>query len=38
MGDEVVDSFYLRDRSGSKITDADALAELERAVLHALSA
>ena len=37
MGAEVVDSFYLRDRSGSKITDADALAELERAILHALS-
>ncbi len=37
MGDEVVDSFYVRDRAGNKILDQDALRELERAILHALS-
>jgi [protein-PII] uridylyltransferase len=37
MGDEVVDSFYVRDRGGEKILDRDALRELERAIIHALS-
>jgi [protein-PII] uridylyltransferase len=37
LGAEVVDSFYLRDRAGAKITDEAALAELDRAILHALS-
>jgi [protein-PII] uridylyltransferase len=36
VGDEVVDSFYVRDRAGAKI-GPDGLRELERAVLHALS-
>ena len=30
LGDEVVDSFYLRDRDGAKVTDPDYLAEIER--------
>jgi [protein-PII] uridylyltransferase len=37
LGAEVVDSFYVRDRAGEKITDEDGLRELERAILHALS-
>jgi [protein-PII] uridylyltransferase len=38
MGYEAVDSFYVRHPDGSKPTDADMLAELERAILHALNA
>ena len=37
LGAEVVDSFYVRDHSGAKVTDDDGLRELERAILHALS-
>jgi [protein-PII] uridylyltransferase len=37
LGHDVVDSFYLRDRAGQKITDDRQLVELERAILHALS-
>jgi [protein-PII] uridylyltransferase len=37
LGVEVVDSFYVRDRAGAKVTDDEALRELERAILHALS-
>ncbi len=37
MGSEVVDSFYLRDRAGGKLIDDSLLAELERALLHALA-
>jgi [protein-PII] uridylyltransferase len=37
LGHEVVDSFYLRDRAGGKITDARQIAELERAVVHSLT-
>ncbi|MGH9210934.1 MAG: [protein-PII] uridylyltransferase [Acidimicrobiales bacterium] len=36
LGPMVVDSFYLRDAAGRKITDRATLAEVERAVLHAL--
>jgi [protein-PII] uridylyltransferase len=37
MGAEVVDTFYVRNRSGEKIRSSDALRELERAILHALA-
>jgi len=37
MGAEVVDSFYVVDRQGEKLTDKDRIAELERAVLFELS-
>ncbi|MBW3591426.1 MAG: ACT domain-containing protein, partial [Actinobacteria bacterium] len=36
MGDEVVDSFYLRGRQGGKITDRFHLGEIEKAILHRL--
>jgi [protein-PII] uridylyltransferase len=36
LGPLVVDSFYLRDPSGRKMTDPVILGEIERAVLHAL--
>jgi [protein-PII] uridylyltransferase len=38
LGAHVVDAFYVRDRFGHKIEDADMLAEVERAVLHAVNA
>ncbi len=38
LGGEVVDAFYVRDSAGLKISDPGDLAELRRAVLHALSA
>ena len=34
LGSDVVDAFYVRDSSGSKITDADHLAEIELSVLR----
>src|SRR5690606_14480793 len=37
LGRTVVDSFYLRDRTGAKVTDERQLAELERAIVHALT-
>lgn len=37
MGHEVVDTFYVQDAAGRKVTDAFHLAEIERAVLHALT-
>jgi [protein-PII] uridylyltransferase len=37
QGSAVVDSFYVRDRAGKKITDTAHLAELERAILHVLA-
>ncbi len=37
LGEELVDSFYLRDRDGKRVTDPDYLAELERAILHAVT-
>lgn len=36
MGPKVVDSFYLQGADGQKLTDEAALAELERAVVHAI--
>ncbi len=36
LGTDVVDAFYVRDRSGSKITEQPRLAEIERAILHAI--
>lgn len=38
LGDRVVDAFYVRSSNGAKITDEDHLAEVRRAVLHALDA
>jgi [protein-PII] uridylyltransferase len=35
LGSEVVDSFYVRDATGSKVLDGDYLKEVERAILHA---
>ncbi|WP_208027639.1 [protein-PII] uridylyltransferase [Rhabdothermincola sediminis] len=37
LGAEVIDSFYVCDRSGGKVTDPNHLVELERAILHALA-
>tara|TARA_Y100001947_G_scaffold3949_1_gene3409 strand:+ start:58 stop:318 length:261 start_codon:yes stop_codon:yes gene_type:complete len=34
LGPDVVDAFYVRDSSGSKITDAEHLAEIELSVLR----
>jgi [protein-PII] uridylyltransferase len=36
LGPRVVDSFYVRDGQGAKVTDPGVLAEIERALLHAL--
>jgi [protein-PII] uridylyltransferase len=36
LGDTVVDAFYVRNAAGEKITDAGHLAEIERALLHAV--
>jgi [protein-PII] uridylyltransferase len=36
LGHRVVDSFYVRDIHGGKITDADHLVEIEKALLHSL--
>lgn len=38
LGSEVVDAFYVRDRNGHKVTEQRRLAEIERAILHALHA
>jgi [protein-PII] uridylyltransferase len=37
IGMEVVDTFYVRTWSGALVTDAFHRAEIERAVLHAVS-
>ena len=34
LGSEVIDAFYIRDQSGSKVKDPDHLAEIELAVLR----
>ncbi|MFV2038938.1 MAG: [protein-PII] uridylyltransferase [Acidimicrobiales bacterium] len=36
LGHDVVDSFYVRDRRGAKIDDPQYLAEIERALHHAV--
>ncbi|HEY8524885.1 MAG TPA: [protein-PII] uridylyltransferase [Acidimicrobiales bacterium] len=38
LGPQVVDSFYVRGRDGRKVADPVVLAEVERALLHALDA
>jgi hypothetical protein len=36
MGPHAVDSFYVRDQDGTKLTDATALAALEQDIIAAL--
>jgi [protein-PII] uridylyltransferase len=36
LGAHVVDAFYVRDQSGVKVVDTTLMAEIERAVLHAV--
>ncbi len=36
LGDDVVDSFYIRDGDGNKVEDPEVLAEIERAMHHAM--
>lgn len=38
IGDEVVDAFYVRTSSGTKLTDPAHRSEVERAILHAITA
>lgn len=37
LGHEVIDTFYVRDATGEKVTDGSYVAEIERALLHAVS-
>ena len=37
MGHDVVDAFYVRERNGAKVTDAADVAEIETALLHAMT-
>jgi [protein-PII] uridylyltransferase len=37
LGHEVVDTFYVTTRDGAKVTDPDLVADLERALLAALT-
>ncbi|MDP9073486.1 MAG: hypothetical protein M3N98_04785, partial [Actinomycetota bacterium] len=37
LGAQIVDSFYLRDAGGAKLSDPKLLAEVEKAVLHSLT-
>jgi len=37
LGAHVVDSFYIRDSRGRKVTDDDTLLELEQAVVHSVA-
>jgi [protein-PII] uridylyltransferase len=37
LGEDVVDSFYVADRSGGKVVDPDHIAEVDRAIRHAIS-
>jgi [protein-PII] uridylyltransferase len=36
LGDDVVDSFYVVDRSGNKVVDRDHIGEVESAIRHAI--
>jgi [protein-PII] uridylyltransferase len=36
LGAQVVDAFYVRDRSGAKVDDSGLMAEIERALLYAV--
>lgn len=36
IGNDAVDSFYVRDAAGRKVTDPEHLGEIERALLHSL--
>nr|MBA2624317.1 ACT domain-containing protein [Acidimicrobiia bacterium] len=36
LGEEVVDSFYVRTRDGAKVVDRDHQREVHRALVHAL--
>jgi [protein-PII] uridylyltransferase len=38
LGAQVVDAFYIVDRNGAKVDDAETQAEIERSILHHLSA
>jgi [protein-PII] uridylyltransferase len=38
LGPQVVDSFFVRSGDGARVTDPEVLAEVERALLHALAA
>ena len=37
LGTHVVDAFYVRDRSGEKVTNPQTLSEIERAILHGIA-
>ena len=37
LGEQVVDAFYVRTADGAKVTDPGHLAEMERAIIHAVS-
>jgi [protein-PII] uridylyltransferase len=37
LGDEAIDTFYVRTADGAKLVDRDHLRELERAILHQVS-
>jgi [protein-PII] uridylyltransferase len=37
LGAQVIDAFYVRDHAGAKITGSAYLAEIERAILYALT-
>jgi len=37
LGTHVVDSFYVRDQSGQKVTEPRVLSEIERAILHGIA-
>jgi [protein-PII] uridylyltransferase len=37
LGEQVVDSFYVRTRDGDKVVDPEHRAEIERAILHAIT-